>query len=265
MYRAKFISLSVLSSLLAGNLFAAENPNNPYIYNNYYQQKPVKKKIIKRKKRVRKVDTAPTEKLIVENNRPKPESNYHVFLNALGKYYAGIEFGQTNLSRSVTLNSATTGETLYRSDNGQEIGPADGTTYTFNQGLQYNRLAIVGGFQERNTGDFYQVSYYTNDLVQDLLLTLGYSYKKFGYQYMYGSIPFLKIDAGVGHTGTTNGMPTNYSLGLGVGAYKNIENYQLKAAFAYQKRNWFYLDKDIGKEKWEDSETTFYIGASYFF
>lgn len=257
--------LLLIPFLLQGILYSATYQNNSYIYKNYYQQKPVKKRVIKRKKRVKRVKKVRKPKIIAEKNEPKKEIEYHMFLGTVGRYYAGIEFGQTNLSRAVTLNSKNTGDELYQSDTGKYIGMANGDTYSYNQGLQYNRLAIMAGFQEQKTGDFYQLSYYTNDLVQDVLLTLGYSYKKFGYKYMLGSIPFLKLDAGFGHTGTTNGMPTNYSLGLGIGGYKNLKNYQIKAAFAYQKRNWFYLDKDIGKEKWEDSETTFYIGASYFF
>ena len=266
MLKMNLLLFLFLSLLTVNTAYAATYQQNPYIYKNYYQQQPVKKRVIKRKKRVKRVKK-PVEKpqLIVEKNEQPKEVDYHMFWGSVGRYYAGVEFGKTNLSRSVILNSKSTGDELYQSDSGKYIGVADGSTYEYNQGLNYDRLAIVGGFQERKTGDFYQVSYYTNDMVQDILFTLGYSYKKFGYKYLYGSIPFLKIDAGFGHTGTTNGMPTNYSLGLGVGAYKNLKNYQFKGAFAYQKRNWFYLDKDIGKEKWEDTETTFYIGVSYFF
>jgi hypothetical protein len=101
--------------------------------------------------------------------------------------------------------------------------------------------------------------------VQDLLFTFGFSYKKFGYRYMYGTIPFLKVDLGFGHTGTTNAMPTNYTYGLGIGVSKNIKRFHLKGGFAYQKRNWAYIDKDVGTEKWEDSETTMYIGGAYLF
>ncbi len=267
MRKKLLIILLLLPSFLVTALTAATYQQNPYIYKNYYQQQPVKKRVIKRKKRVKRVKKRVPKKpaIVAEKSKPASEVEYHMLMGTVGRYYAGIEFGRTSLSRSVTLNSNNTGEELFRTDNGDLIGTADGSTYKYNQGLEYNRLAVVGGFQERKTGDFYQVSYYTNDLVQDVLFTLGYSYKKFGYKYLYGSIPFMKIDAGLGHTGTTNGMPTNYSLGLGIGAYKNLKNYQLKAAFAYQKRNWFYLDKDIGKEKWEDTETTFYIGAAYFF
>lgn len=268
MRKIKIIFILLLPLLVINMLDAAPYQNNSYIYNNYYKKQPVKKKVLKRKKRVKRVKRVKrpvNSNMIVEKNKPKNEVNYHMFLGSVGRYYAGIEFGQTNLSRAVTLNSTNTGEILMRTDTKDDLGTADGSTYKYNQGLQYNRLSVVGGFQERKTGDFYQVSYYTNDLVQDVLLTLGYSYKKFGYKYLYGSIPFLKIDAGFGHTGTANGLPTNYSLGLGIGAYKNLKNFQLKAAFAYQKRNWFYLDKDIGKEKWEDTETTFYVGGAYFF
>lgn len=244
-------------------IYAAESYNpNQKLFKEFYQDKDIsktdqkKKIIVKRKKKL-------TEKKIIEEK--SIEGEFHTFLGAQGLYYAGLEFGKTYLSRAVILNSKNTGEVLYRSDNGNELGPADGTKYNFNQSLEYTRLSMIAGFQERKTGDFYQVSYYMNDLVQDVLFTLGYSYKKFGYQYMLGSTPFIKIDGGFGHTGTSNGLPTNYTLGIGIGAYKNVMNFQIKAGFAYQKRNWLYLEKDIGTEKWEDSETTLYGGISYLF
>jgi len=262
MQKRIFLSILIIPFFIS-TLQSADSRSNEYLFKEFYQNKDVSKRKIKKRRVVKRKKRLTKKRVVTE--KTTSESEYHTFLGTEGLYFAGLEFGRTQLSRAVILNSKNTGETLYRSDNGNELGIANGQTFNFNQSLQYSRLSMTAGFQERKTGDFYQVSYYTNDLVQDILFTLGYSYKKFGYKYMYGGIPFLKIDAGFGHTGTSNGLPTNFTLGLGVGAYKNVMNFQLKAGFAYQKRNWFYLEKNIGTEKWEDSETTLYGGISYLF
>jgi len=245
---------------------------NPY--SRYYTKKhKVKKKRTLRKKIVkRRVKKKDLRKKIIRKKRKKvypikiQRRKYHVLFNKAGFYYSGIEIGQTSLSRAVTLNSKDLGgKDLTSTEDGRVIGKADGKTYSFNESISYSRLALDIGFQEAKSGDFYQLSWYSNDYVQDLLATLGFSYKRFGYRYLYGTIPFLKIDLGFGHTGTTNGMPTNYTYGVGAGVYKNINKFHLKTGIGYQKRNWAYIDKDIGTEKWEDSEITMYVGVAYLF
>jgi hypothetical protein len=271
------ITLKVLLSVFVFTVFL-EGASSRYLYDSYYiHKKNTKKKIIKKRKKVKKrVIKKRIKKKKIRKKRIKKKSTsstlpklskrkYHLFFGKAGLYYSGIEIGQTKLSRDVTLNSKDTGQTLYKSGTGDELGPADGSTYTFNQSTSYSRVTLDIGFQEARSGNFYQLSWYSNDYVQDLLFTFGFSYKKFGYRYIYGVIPFLKVDLGFGHTGTTNGMPTNYTYGVGVGVTKNIKRFHLKGGFAYQKRNWAYIDKDVGTEKWEDSETTLYVGAAYLF
>ena len=265
----KKILVIIIPFLLTTSLYSRSSDRYLYKeYRNPHKAKPkrrlLRKKPKKRivKKRVRKKLSKPKKRVVQQRvNKTK----FHRLFGKTGMYYSGVEIGKAYLSREVTLNSKTTGEILYRSDNGNALGKANGSTYHFNQSFVYTKMALVGGFVERKSGDTYQLSYYTNDLVQDILFSIAYSYKKFGYKYMFSSIPYMMVDAGFGHTGTTNGIPTNFSLGLGVGAYKFVGNFRVSGGFKYQKRSWVTLDKSIGKEKWDDSETTFYFGASYLF
>ena len=272
-----FLALSLGFYALEAAQYPPVNQYNPYYQNTYQQpattqqrviKKPVKKRVKRIKRRVKKSVEEAADKVAKNPNESK---GYHEFLDMKGFYYAGISVGQTTLSRHVELNSNVIQDgdgnylDLIRSDDGSVIGPADGTTYTFNQNYNYTRLALVGGFQDQKTGDFYQFSFYTNDLVEDVLFSVGYSYKKFGYQYLYGMTPYMRIDGGFGHTDTENGLPTNYTLGLGTGMYKNYEGFHLRGGIGYQKRFWLNLDKENGTEKWEDTELTFRIGAFYLF
>jgi len=271
----KKIVLILISLAFVSNLFADGNYyyNGGY-YDPYYQpryKKRVKKKRIKRVKRVKKVYKGYKSNYV---KRPvkrgvksaKSRSNLHTLFGKVGNYYAGVEIAKTSLSRKVTLNSKNTGEILYRSDNGAPIGTADGSTYNFTQSYNYTKFSMVVGFVQKKSGDIYQISYSSNDLMQDLLLSAGYSYKKFGYKYTYGFIPNLTVLAGFGYTGSTNAMPTNFSIGVGGGLYKFYKKkYRVEGGLKYQKRSWIKLDKSIGQEKWDDSELSFYVGVGYLF
>ena len=283
-----------------------ESREQDYIFNEYYKDENAPKRANTKSKRIvkkskkRKVKKRPKKRLkkrrakkrrIVKSN-PKPKAQvravnkpiistnkqlkkkkirvpkgYRVVLDKyVGKYAVGGALGYTNLLRDVTLKSNLTGQVLTRNDTGDSIGTADGSTYKFKQRLTYNRYSFVFGFKEYKTEDFIFASFYGNDLIQDILITYGYSLPSFKTPYLLNATPYMSISGGFGHTDSENGVPTNWNLGVGIGIKKEfMKNFDLDFGLMYQKRAWVEIDRALGSEKWSDSENTIYLGVHYLF
>jgi len=220
-------------------------------------RKPYLKKRRPKRRVVRRPSRAP------KRFKPREQGQYQTLFGIKGRLYGGVEVASTNLSRKVNLKSKNTGENLYRNDNGALLGPANGSTYSFTQDESYTRMVLRAGIQKKGTKDYYEIGFHSNDLVSDFLFTAGYGYPQYS---LWGIIPQFRILGGLGWTGSENMLPTNLSIGVGGGILYDIsKDFEFEFGALYQKRQWVELDKDIGQEKWDDSEFMFGLGLKYLF
>lgn len=198
--------------------------------------------------------------------RPKRKSvSYSRFFGFEGHFYLGVDLGQTMLMRGVKVISNKSGDTIYRKDNNEIVGTANGETYTFQMDDQYMRTDLKVGFQKKKEGDFFQLSYYSNDVLQETYLSYGITFPE-AFEAFKTTVPFVKLDGGFGHTDSKDGLPVNYAVGLGLGGYtRYFTSWRLFYGIDYHYRPWLDLREDFGTERWTDQDVRGYLGVNYLF